>query len=181
MTFHYLLRPFMIKCTSIIKPWSNIRTSLTQAQIYSHLTSRLDPIGSKSCQTLLAIRYFFDLLDETVGCVTRIIVMLGFSSQSSRLSRLKTVGVWVLLMLMRNDHRSSMECLVIMFSCVSETSDIRHQTLYWFRKPWWCNANAYLVSIERLLVTTIILSLLHNTYLLVLKCMEIASLKTCCC
>ena len=171
----------MIKCTSIIKPWSNIRTSLTQAQIYSHLTSRLDPIGSKSCQTLLAIRYFFDLLDETVGCVTRIIVMLGFSSQSSRLSRLKTVGVWVLLMLMRNDHRSSMECLVIMFSCVSETSDIRHQTLYWFRKPWWCNANAYLVSIERLLVTTIILSLLHNTYLLVLKCMEIASLKTCCC
>ena len=32
---------------SIIKPWTNIRTSITQAQTNSHCTPRLDPIDSK--------------------------------------------------------------------------------------------------------------------------------------
>ena len=38
---------------SIVKTWSNIRTTLTQAQINSQSIPRLDPIDSKSIKFLL--------------------------------------------------------------------------------------------------------------------------------
>ena len=46
LTFMPFVRLSMIMC--LIKPWSRIWTSLTQAQINSHWTSRLDPIDTKS-------------------------------------------------------------------------------------------------------------------------------------
>ena len=64
MTFYELLSPSKTSMTffdymSIVKTWSYIRTSQTQAQINSYWIPRLDPINSKSSLSYFCLKSLF--------------------------------------------------------------------------------------------------------------------------
>ena len=75
---------------SIVKSWSNTRTSQTQAQIYSHSIPRLDPINSKSSLTCDFLKKY------SMYSLFKILVFLGNFESYTKIVSVHTDFVFAL-------------------------------------------------------------------------------------